>query len=218
MMTGVRPTVCIGRRLFSVSKDVVFHQKERVGFIELARPQAMNALTIDMSKELNSIRRSLGKELDVDLVVLKGQGKAFCSGGDLKAIHGSLSAEDHIHQQSVPIQNGKAYIDTFRAAYTFCYSLTKVPQTQIAIWNGLVMGAGVGFSLYGPTFRVVTENTVFAMPECGIGLFPDIGASYWLSRLPEGYGRYLGKQNRKGFYSIFFYAFPLIRDDWTSIE
>ena len=99
-------------------------------------------------------------------------GKAFCAGGDIKLIYesGTGKADPKIKSQF------------FHDEYALDYNLTKMSPLQISIWNGIVMGGGVGLSVHAP-IRVATDNTVYAMPETGIGFFTDVGGSYFLSRV-----------------------------------
>ncbi|XP_072962614.1 3-hydroxyisobutyryl-CoA hydrolase 1-like isoform X2 [Typha angustifolia] len=116
----------------------------------------------------------------VKLLIMKGKGRAFCAGGDVAAVARSIT-EDHW------TLGAKFFWNEF----ILNYIIATYGKPQVSILNGIVMGGGVGVSIHG-RFRVVTENTVFAMPETALGLFPDIGASYFLSRLPGFFGEYVG--------------------------
>ncbi|KFK23320.1 hypothetical protein AALP_AAs74635U001000 [Arabis alpina] len=121
----------------------------------------------------------------VKLIILKGQGRAFCAGGDVPPV-----VRD--------IQQGKWRLgaDFFTDEYTLNYVMATYSKSQVSVLNGIVMGGGAGVSIHG-RFRVATENTVFAMPETALGLFPDVGASYFLSRLPGFFGEYVGLTGAK---------------------
>jgi 3-hydroxyisobutyryl-CoA hydrolase len=110
-------------------------------------------------------------------------GKAFCAGGDIKLIYesGTGKADPKIKTQF------------FHDEYVLDYCLTHMNPIQISIWNGIVMGGGVGVSVHAP-IRVATDNSVYAMPETGIGFFTDVGGSYFLSRINHNIhlGLYLG--------------------------
>jgi len=114
----------------------------------------------------------------MQMVIVKGDGKAFCAGGDVKAIAeagpGSTLGQDF-----------------FREEYRMNNQIGCLSFPYIAFLNGIVMGGGVGLSVHG-AFRVATENAVFAMPETAIGFFPDVGGSHFLPRLPGKLGLYLG--------------------------
>lgn len=99
-------------------------------------------------------------------------GKAFCAGGDIKQVYesGTGKIDPSIKQQF------------FHDEYVLDYFLTQMKPLQISLWNGIVMGGGVGVSVHAP-IRVATDNSVFAMPETGIGFFTDVGGSYFLSRV-----------------------------------
>mmetsp|Transcript_5596 Transcript_5596/g.9620 ORF Transcript_5596/g.9620 Transcript_5596/m.9620 type:complete len:179 (-) Transcript_5596:545-1081(-) len=112
-------------------------------------------------------------------------GKAFCAGGDIVSLYNS-----HIGKEGFAPELKHLF---FHKEYHMDYQLTKMAPLQVAIWNGFVMGGGVGVSCHAP-IRIATDNTVYAMPETGIGLFPDVGGSYFLSRLRNNIslGMYLG--------------------------
>ncbi|XP_072963035.1 probable 3-hydroxyisobutyryl-CoA hydrolase 3 [Typha angustifolia] len=152
----------------------------RVKTIILNRPQKYNAIAHQMILQLLKELRSFERDPDVKLVIIKGEGKAFCSGGDVPAV----------------IQFVTAGHWTFGALFhkkmlSLDYLIATYKKPQVFLINGAVMGAGAGLSMHG-TFRVVTEKTVFAMPEASIGTFPDVGASHFLSKLPGFLGEYLG--------------------------
>ncbi|KAK3014424.1 hypothetical protein RJ639_009093, partial [Escallonia herrerae] len=121
---------------------------------------------------------------NVKLVILKGIGKAFCAGGDVVRMV-QVATAGHWSFTAVYYKK-QLVLDYLLATYK-----KPVVRFSVVLINGIVMGGGAGLSMHG-SFRVVTENTVFAMPEAMIGYFPDVGASYFLSRLPGYYGEYLG--------------------------
>ena len=116
----------------------------------------------------------------VELVVIRGAGeRAFCAGGDIRALHDSGKA-------------GTPYvIDFYAHEYRLNRVIKRYPKPYIALINGIVMGGGVGVSVHGQ-YRIAGEGCVFAMPETGIGLFPDVGGTYFLPRCPGEVGLYLG--------------------------
>ncbi|KAL8542549.1 hypothetical protein ACS0TY_003428 [Phlomoides rotata] len=116
----------------------------------------------------------------VKLIILKGKGRAFCSGGDVAAVVREINQG-----------NWKSGANYFRKEFTMNYVIATYSKAQVSILNGIVMGGGAGVSIHG-RFRIATENSLFAMPETALGLFPDIGASYFLSRLPGFFGEYVG--------------------------
>ena len=116
----------------------------------------------------------------VRCIVLAGAGRAFCAGGDVKAAVAAVEAGDPA-----------AAARFFRTEYRLNYALARLGTPHVALLDGVAMGGGAGVSVHGP-FRVATERTLFAMPECGIGLFPDVGTTHFLPRLAGGLGAWLG--------------------------
>eukprot|EP00903_Cladosiphon_okamuranus_P006654 g6497.t1 len=158
-----------------------------VASLTLNKPEKLNALSMTMVRGMwDSIEQHWSGGEVPKLLVLRGSGgKAFCAGGDVKAI-----AQSERLGVGVP---GNLRSDFFREEYALDYRLAKIAQEQalLSVWDGVVMGGGVGISIHG-TFRVATETSLFAMPETVIGLFPDVGTAHVLSRLPGGLGQYLG--------------------------
>jgi len=166
-------------------------------------PQSNFAATHLISSYMS--KRQVRKEgYHVGLFILKGSGnKAFCAGGDVKSIwqemYGpatsasttSLSEASAWQDRARLAARGTLATDFFLREYQMNYYLSRSAVPQISLWDGIVMGGGVGISIYGD-FRIATEKTVFAMPETAIGLIPDIGGSWWLPRLDNGVGLYLG--------------------------
>ncbi|KAJ0238843.1 hypothetical protein HA466_0233910 [Hirschfeldia incana] len=160
--------------------QVLVEDKSSVRILTLNRPKQMNALCSNMITRLLQLFLAYEEDPNVKLVILKGQGKAFCAGGDVRPV-----IRD--------IVQGKWRLgaDFFSDQYTLNYAMATYSKIQISIMNGIVMGGGAGISVHG-RFRIATEKTVFAMPETELGLFPDVGASYFLSRLPGFFGEYVG--------------------------
>ncbi|CAN4112282.1 unnamed protein product [Withania somnifera] len=117
---------------------------------------------------------------NVKMIIFKGHGRAFCAGGDVSSLFHKLRQG-----------NWKLAANFLKEQYTLNYLMATYSKPQVSILNGIVMGGGAGASIHG-RFRVATENSVFAMPETALGLFPDVGASYFLSRLPGFFGEYAG--------------------------
>jgi 3-hydroxyisobutyryl-CoA hydrolase len=198
----------VATKLFSQFKNVrqfstkmedsslLVSQNNKLLIMELNRPKALNALNLPMIHDMRKVLNERVNSADTDVLLMKGAGgKAFCAGGDVKTLFSSVMAETGKFEATP----GKAHVDFFRYEYNLDFALAVSPKPQISIWNGIVMGGGVGISVLGE-FRVATEKTVFAMPECVIGLFPDVGGSAWLPHLSDGYGNYIGE---------FFYNFSL---------
>lgn len=152
----------------------------RTRILTLNRPASLNALNLDMSLRLSQRVLGLNRLNNVDCIVLQGAGKAFCSGGDLKELY-----TEH--------KNGNLRFveDYFRTVYGLNWLLKSTNRLSlVSLLDGVVMGGGMGLAM-GCRYRVVTENSVVAMPEVSIGLHPDTGMSYWGSRLPGEFGQYL---------------------------
>lgn len=157
----------------SVSEaSVLFKRIGAVQQVILNRPKALNSLNLEMVRSLASALPSWNSS-DLSSVVLKGAGgRAFCAGGDIKKIFEQRGHED----QQMSFFKEEYVLDNQLAEH----SAQTVPH--VAVWDGTVMGGGVGISIHA-SFRLATEKTVFAMPETGIGFFPDVGGSYFLPRL-----------------------------------
>ena len=151
----------------------------RMGLVQLNRPKALNAVTLEMIAGLEAFYHRCAKDPHIYGIVMEAEGKAFCAGGDIRTIRDW-------------IQNDLPRADRFYAAeYQHNWSLQCFRKPHVALMNGAVMGGGVRISIYG-THRVAGENTAFAMPETGIGFFPDIGGGWFLPRMPGMTGMYLG--------------------------
>jgi len=151
-----------------------------VGRITLNRPKALNALTLEQIERIDPALRRWLDDPEVQVVVIRGKGgKAFCAGGDIRTLFETRKRGD------------MAY---FRRFYWEEYRLNRLikhsTKPYIALLDGIVMGGGVGISVHG-SHRVATENVLFAMPETGIGMFPDVGGTFFLPRLPGEIGMYL---------------------------
>lgn len=157
------------------------------GVATLNAPKTLNGLTLDMTRLLASQLEGWAADPQVALVVLRGAGdKAFCAGGDLHALHHSMV--EHAGQPS--IQN--TYAGTFFAEeYALDYRLHTFPKPVLVWGDGIVMGGGMGLMM-GASHRVVTETSRLAMPEISIGLFPDVGGTWLLNRLPGKTGLFMG--------------------------
>ncbi|OZF38645.1 enoyl-CoA hydratase [Rhodococcus sp. 14-2496-1d] len=151
-----------------------------VGHIVLNRPEALNSLNGAM---IDGIRAALDAWRDDDevtsVLVTSSSPRAFCAGGDIKAIRQAVVDGDH--------EAGPAY---FAAEYDLDEVIAGYPKPYVAVIEAAAFGGGLGISIHG-SVRIVTENAVLAMPETAIGFVPDVGSSYFLSRLPGHAGRYL---------------------------
>ncbi|KAM2622904.1 hypothetical protein FF1_027902 [Malus domestica] len=162
-------------------EDSVLVQKNLfVRTLTLNRPRQLNALNFDMISRLLELFLAYDDDANVKLVIVKGKGRAFCAGGDVAAVVRQINEG-----------NWRLATHFFQKEFTLNYLLATYSKPQVSILDGIVMGGGAGASIHG-RFRVATENSVFAMPETALGLFPDVGASYYLSRLPGFFGEYVG--------------------------
>jgi len=165
----------------AVDDEIRFARRGDLMVVTLNRPRALNALTLPMCGTLDEGLRAWQADPAIGAVLIKGEGdRAFCAGGDIRWLHGVLTTE------------GVAAACRFYAVeYPMNARLHHFTKPWIALLDGIVMGGGVGVSAHG-SHRVVTGRTLFAMPETGIGLFPDVGATFMLPRLPGALGLYLG--------------------------
>ena len=168
----------------TIKNDILFNivagNVGDLGVITLNRPTALNALTKPMCTAINKQLCAWAVDSAIKAVVIRGMGeRAFCAGGDVRAIYDNGIAKISDSQ------------DFFDNEYRMNHSLFHFPKPYIALLHGIVMGGGLGVSVHG-SHRVAAENVVMAMPETGIGFYPDIGGSYFLSRCPGKTGLYLG--------------------------
>ena len=170
--------------------DVLAERCGSAGLITLNRPKALNALSLGMVRELLNILRTWRDDPTVRVVAIRGTNKVgrpgtpeslfggFCAGGDIRFFHEAALSGD------------TALEDFFTEEYTLNHLIQTYPKPYIAFMDGVVMGGGMGIS-QGARVRIVTERTKMAMPETNIGLFPDVGGGYFLSRCPGHIGEYL---------------------------
>ncbi|THG11693.1 hypothetical protein TEA_027039 [Camellia sinensis var. sinensis] len=159
---------------------VLFEENAGVRKVILNRPKKLNILNYEMVCQMLKKLEAYENDPTVKLVILKGNGKAFCAGGDVTAVITFITTGHWSFGASF-----------YRKQLALDYLLGTYKKPLVSLINGFVMGGGAGISMHA-TFRIVTEKTVFAMPETSIGLFPDVGASHFLSRLPGFFGEYLG--------------------------
>lgn len=159
----------------------------RIGIATLNTPKTLNGLSLEMTRMLSHQMESWAQDSTVALIVLKGAGeKAFCAGGDLHSLHHSMVE----NKSGDPLNN--TYAGTFFAEeYALDYRIHTFPKPILVWGDGIVMGGGMGLMM-GASHRVVTETTRMAMPEISIGLFPDVGGTWLLNRLPGNAGLFLG--------------------------
>ncbi|NXB29526.1 HIBCH protein, partial [Eulacestoma nigropectus] len=159
--------------------EVLLEKKGGAGIITLNRPKVLNALNLSMIQQIYPQIKMWEQDPETFLIIIKGTGgKAFCAGGDIRAITEAGKVGDKLSQ------------DFFRGEYGLNNAIGTCKKPYVALIDGITMGGGVGVSVHGH-FRVATEKTVFAMPETAIGLFPDVGGGYFLPRLSGKIGYYL---------------------------
>ncbi len=160
--------------------EILLEHRGAVGLITLNRPKALNALTQGMVTAMQAQLLAWARDDAVKTVVIQGEGeRAFCAGGDIRTLYDSGKA-------------GTPYaLEFYRDEYRLNALIKHYPKPYVALLRGFVMGGGVGVSVHG-SHRIADESMQFAMPETGIGLFPDVGGSYFLPRLPGEIGMYLG--------------------------
>lgn len=164
----------------SVVPEIVLATQDRIGTITLNRPGALNALNLGMIKEITHALISWRSDPLVEQVVfLACEGRAFCAGGDIADLYREGRFGNHDYGRSF-----------WQAEYRLNELIAEYPKPTVSIVDGIVMGGGVGLAAHC-SHRIMTENAVFAMPECSIGLIPDIGASLLLAQTPGRCGEYL---------------------------
>lgn len=160
--------------------EILFDTRGQVAVVTLDRPGALNALTLEMIEAFRPRLASWADDASVAAVLVRGAGeRAFCAGGDVRSLW--HDAQD----------GGGLAAEFFRAEYRLVRAIKVFPKPYIAVIDGITMGGGVGISLHG-SHRIATERTRVAMPETSIGLFPDVGTTYVLPRLPGALGIFLG--------------------------
>jgi enoyl-CoA hydratase len=163
--------------------EILLGRKGGLAILTINRPQALNALTLDNYRRIDPALREWAADPSVHAVVVRGAGdRAFCAGGDVRAVYEAgrgISSDPDLPAVF------------FREEYELIRRIHHFPKPYLAIIDGITMGGGAGISVNGD-YRIATERTLLAMPETGIGLFPDVGATRFLNRCPGHVGRYLG--------------------------
>ena len=157
--------------------EIEFEVINSTGVIKLNRPKSLNALNIEMAKQFSEKLNEWEIDENIDRVLLTGEGNHFCAGGDVKSLVLSKN-----------INNLKQKF--FETEYKLNYLISNFSKKYLTLWNGVVMGGGVGLSIYG-NYRFANETCKFAMPETAIGFFPDVGGSFFLSNIENNIGKYL---------------------------
>lgn len=186
-------SITVGTKIFWSTKmtDAVLFEplkgkSGQIGLITLNRPNALNALNWEMCKAIQKKLHEWEEDPQTKAVVIKGAGeKAFCAGGDVRHVY--ALGRDHHYQDIMAF---------FRDEYALNYQISQYSKPYIAFMDGITMGGGAGLSVHAK-FRIGTERLIMAMPETGIGFFPDIGATYFLPRCSYEIGTYLGLSGDK---------------------
>lgn len=153
----------------------------KVGHITLNSPETLNSLTMNMVNKISNLLDDWEVDPQIKMVLLSGAGeKAFCAGGDIRALYESMcSPEGPIFAESF-----------FESEYRLDYKLHNFSKPIVSLLDGIVMGGGAGL-MFSSSYKIATERTKFAMPEIGVGLFPDVGFTSLIKDLPEGLGIYI---------------------------
>src|SRR5438445_4186577 len=160
--------------------DLIARREGSAGIIRLNRPKAINAVTLEMFRDIDKALDGFEADPAVSVIVLEGAGeRGLCAGGDIRALYESSKVRGDL---------GKIL---WREEYILNARIAKFPKPYVAFMDGIVMGGGVGLSAHS-SHRVVTAKTKLAMPEVGLGFFPDVGGTWLLSQSPGEIGTYFG--------------------------
>ncbi len=161
------------------AQEVIIGSGGGCGHVTLNRPKAINALNFDMCRTIIAALQSWEFDPEIAAIIIDhSDGRGFCAGGDLRALYENIRL------------GGSEVLDFFRTEYRLDHLLFTLAKPSVCFMDGIVMGGGAGIAM-PCRYRVATESTVFAMPETGIGFFPDVGAGWFLSRLPDRIGQWL---------------------------
>lgn len=164
-----------------MTDEITFEEADGWGIVTLDAPQRLNALSHAMCRALGARLARWRGDTAIRAVLLRAAGgRAFCAGGDIRALYEARKGGDT-----------RGPVRFFADEYLTNWRVARFPKPYVSLIDGAVMGGGVGISIHG-RYRVATENALFAMPECGIGLYPDVGTTHVLPRLAGAYGPWLG--------------------------
>ncbi len=163
----------------SATDHVLAEVRNQVGHLTLNRPAGLNALTLDMVRSLRQHLSQWAEDPQVRRGAARRRPKGFCAGGDIRSLHDSFKAGDTLHETF------------FVEEYALDLVIHRYRKPVLVLMDGFTLGGGMGLA-QGCDLRVVTERSRLGMPEVGIGYFPDVGGSYFLSRIPGELGIYLG--------------------------
>jgi len=166
--------------------SIKYSENGNAAIITLNRPTNLNALNYEMIISIEECLKNINKNKNIKLVIFKGEGdKAFCAGGDVKSFY-----EENLTNIN------KLRKNFFYREYKLNYLIKKYKKPIISFVNGICMGGGVGIAMHS-SIVIVSENVKFAMPECTIGLFPDVGSSNFLSKLKSNIGLYIALTGKR---------------------
>ncbi len=156
-------------------------QNTQIAHLILNSPETLNSLTLNMVNLISDLLDAWEQDPQIKMILISGSGeKAFCAGGDIRALYESMCDE-----------NGPIFAEEFfESEYRLDYRLHNYPKPIISILDGIVMGGGAGL-MFASSYKITTERTRFAMPEIGVGLFPDVGFTHEIKKLPKGLGLYI---------------------------
>lgn len=164
----------------SSDHPVILEKINHTAVITIHRPEKLNALSLRVIEEITLALDECERDDEIGLVIFEGAGeRAFCAGGDVKSVYELGKSGDY-----------EGALNVFRREFDMDFKIAAYSKPILSYLDGITMGGGVGMSVSAP-FRVVTERTKWAMPEMKIGLFPDVGTSYYLSKLPNGLGHFI---------------------------
>src|ERR1700710_3244148 len=163
-----------------IEGDLIARREGACGVIRLNRPKAINAVTLEMFRDIDKALDQFEPDPAVAVILLEGAGeRGLCAGGDIRALWESSKLKGDL---------GKIL---WREEYILNARIAKFPKPYVAFMDGIVMGGGVGLAAHG-SHRIVTDRTKLAMPEVGLGFFPDVGGTWLLSRSLGEIGTYFG--------------------------
>lgn len=163
-----------------MSANITFSVEKNLGMIQLHRQKSLNALTHEMILALAAQLKAWAVDDKIHAVIIRSiEGRAFCAGGDVRSLYELGMKAPH------------QALQFFKDEYQLNYLISQYPKPYLPLLHGLTFGGGAGISLHSP-YAIASEDFIFAMPETSIGFFPDVGASYLLSRCRDSYGIYLG--------------------------
>ena len=166
--------------------SIKYSENGNTAIITLNRPNNLNALNYEMIISIEKCLKNINKNKNIKLIIFKGEGdKAFCVGGDVKSFY-----EENLTNIN------KLRKNFFYREYKLNYLIKKYKKPIISFVNGICMGGGVGIAMHS-SIVIVSENVKFAMPECTIGLFPDVGSSNFLSKLKSNIGLYIALTGKR---------------------